>query len=57
MILAVAHKLLKTLFILLQRQEVYRDTTVDYEALLIKRRAPRWIRQAVERTCCPRPAS
>ncbi len=33
---------MKTPFILLQRQEVYRDTTVDYEALLIKRRATRW---------------
>jgi transposase len=44
-IMAVAHKVLKTAFIVLQRQEVYRDSTVDYEALLIKRRAPRWIQQ------------
>ena len=43
--MAIAHKVLKTAFILLQRQEVYRDSTVDYEALLIKRRAPRWIQQ------------
>ncbi|MBF0629213.1 MAG: IS110 family transposase [Magnetococcales bacterium] len=42
-IIALAHKILKIVFILLARKETYRDSTVDYEALAIKRNAPRWI--------------
>ena len=42
-IIAVGHKLLKTMFVLLSRQVPYRDSTVDYEALAVKRNAPRWI--------------
>lgn len=44
-IIAVAHKVLKTVFVLLSRHVPYHDTTVDYEALLVQRNAPRWIRQ------------
>jgi hypothetical protein len=36
---------LKTVFVLLSRQVPYHDSTVDYEALLVQRNAPRWIRQ------------
>jgi transposase len=32
-------------FILLSRQVPYRDSTVDYEALMVQRNAPRWIKQ------------
>ncbi|MFZ5776038.1 MAG: IS110 family transposase, partial [Thermodesulfobacteriota bacterium] len=41
-IIALGHKLLKTIFILLSRKEPYRDSTVDYEELVVKRNAPRW---------------
>jgi transposase len=44
-IIAIAHKVLKTVFILLSRQVPYRDSTVDYEALMVQRNAPRWIKQ------------
>jgi transposase len=44
-IIAIAHQVLKTVFVLLSRQVPYRDSTVDYEALVVKRNAPRWIRQ------------
>src|ERR687891_352278 len=44
-IIASAHKVLKTVFVLLSRQVPYRDSTVDYEALVVQRNAPRWIRQ------------
>lgn len=44
-IMAIAHKLLKTVFIILDRKTPYRDSTVDYEKLATKRNAPRWIRQ------------
>lgn len=42
-IIALGHKLLKTIFVLLSRNVPYHDTTVDYEQLLVKRNAPRWI--------------
>jgi transposase len=43
-IIAVGHKLLKIIFILLSRKVHYRDSTIDYEALAVKRNAPRWIK-------------
>lgn len=44
-IVAIGHKVLKTVFVLLSRQVPYQDSTVDYEALAVQRHAPRWIRQ------------
>jgi transposase len=44
-IVAIGHKVLKTVFVLLLRQVPYQDSTVDYEALAVQRHAPRWIRQ------------
>jgi transposase len=44
-IVAIGHKVLKTVFVLLSRHVPYQDATVDYEALVVKRNAPRWIRQ------------
>lgn len=42
-IMALAHKILKTVFILLSRKVPYRDSQVDYQELMVKRNAPRWI--------------
>jgi transposase len=42
---AIAHKVLKMVFVVLSRHVPYQDTTVAYEALLVQRNAPRWIRQ------------
>ena len=44
-IVAIGHKLLRIVFVLLSRKVPYKDPTVDYGALLVKRNAPRWIRQ------------
>ena len=44
-IVAIAHKVLKIVYVLLARGVPYRDDTVDYQALAVKRNAPRWIRQ------------
>ena len=41
---ATAHKLLRTLFAVLRDAKPYHDPDTDYEALLVKRNAPRWIR-------------
>jgi len=44
-IIAIGHQLLKIAFVLLSRKVPYKDSTVDYDALVVKRNAPRWIRQ------------
>ena len=41
---ATAHKLLRIAYRLLSAGEVYRDPQTDYEALMVRRNAPRWIR-------------
>jgi len=43
-IIAIAHKLLRTVFFMLKRGQCYRDSATDYEALAVKRNAPRWIK-------------
>lgn len=43
-IIAIAHKVLKTVFVLLQRNVPYQDSTVNYRELTVKRNAPRWIK-------------
>lgn len=43
-IIAIAHKLLRTIFFMLQRGQHYRDSATDYEELSVKRNAPRWIK-------------
>jgi transposase len=43
-IVALGHKLLRTLYVMLKRREPYRDSTTDYEALSVQRNAPRWIK-------------
>jgi transposase len=43
-IFALAHKILKIVFVLISRGDYYRDATVDYEAMSVERNAPRWIR-------------
>lgn len=43
-IIALGHKMMRTIFYMLKRHEPYRDGTVDYEALSVQRNAPRWIK-------------
>ena len=43
-IIAIAHKLLRTIYVVLARRKPYRDATVDYEAAMVAKNAPRWIR-------------
>ena len=47
-IFAIAHKLLKTVFLLIQRGDYYRDAKTDYEALSVQRNAPRWIKKLIQ---------
>ena len=43
-IVALAHKILRTIFFMLKRNQHYRDSATDYEALSVQRNAPRWIK-------------
>ena len=42
-IMALAHKMLRIVFGILNKREPYKDSTVDYEELMVKKKAPRWI--------------
>jgi transposase len=44
-IVALAHKMIRLIYVLLSRREAYRDPHVDYAAISAKKNAPRWIRQ------------
>jgi transposase len=47
-IIAIGHKILRTLFFMLKRREHYRDSATDYEALFVQRNAPRWIKSLIK---------
>ena len=47
-ILATAHKLLRTIYALLRDDHPYRDPKVNYERLVVKRNAARWLRKLKE---------
>ena len=44
-IVAVAHKMIRLIFVLLTRRQVYLDRGIDYAAISAKKNAPRWIKQ------------
>ena len=43
-VVALAHKMLRTIYAMLANGTHYQDRTVDYEALSVARNAPRWLR-------------
>jgi len=54
-IVALAHKLLRTIYFMLSRGEHYRDSATDYEALSTQRNAPRWIKALIRFGYIPKP--
>jgi len=42
-VIAVGHKLLQVIYVILSKKVPYRDPGVDYERLVVNRNAPRWI--------------
>lgn len=44
-IVAVAHKMVRLIYILLSRRQPYLDQAIDYAAMSAKKNAPRWIKQ------------
>jgi hypothetical protein len=55
--IALAHKLIRTIYVILARRKPYRDSTFDYEAASVAKNAPRWIRALKKYGYWPQPAS
>ena len=55
-IIALAHKILRTVFFMLKRGEYYRDSSVDYEALSVQRNAARWMKALLKFGFIKKPA-
>lgn len=58
-IVALAHKMLRLIFVILDRRQPYIDRHIDYDALSAKKNAPRWIKQLkkIGRWPTPQPAN
>jgi len=58
-IIAVAHKMIRLIYILLSRRQPYIDQGIDYAAMSAKKNAPRWIKQlkTIGRWPSPKPAA
>jgi len=44
-IVAVAHKMIRLIYILLSLRQPYLDQAIDYAAMSARKNAPRWIKQ------------
>jgi transposase len=55
-IAALGHKMLRTIYAILSKKTHYVDKTVDYEALMVARNAPRWLQMLVKHGFVPTPA-
>jgi transposase len=55
-IMALAHKMLRIIYAIITKKEAYKDNTVDYEQLMVRRQAPRWIMALKKYGFWPRPA-
>lgn len=55
-IVALGHKMLRTIYAMLSKNTHYVDKTVDYEALMVARNAPRWMQMLVKHGFVPAPA-
>jgi transposase len=56
-IIALAHKMLRIVFAILKNKTPYYDKAVDYEALSVKRNAPRWLKMLIKHGYVPAAAS
>jgi hypothetical protein len=43
-IVSLAHRLIRTIDVILTRREPYRDSGIDYQAAAVSNNAPRWNR-------------
>ena len=54
--MAPGHKMLHTIYAMLSKNTHYVDKTVDFEALMVARNAPRWMKTLVKHGFVPTPA-
>ena len=47
-LVAIAHKLIRVIYMLLKRRQPYVDPSIDYEGLMVRRNAGRWLRKLEE---------
>ena len=47
-IVALGHKILRTIFFMFKRRQHYRDSATDYEKLSVQRNAARWIKTLIQ---------
>lgn len=52
-IVALAHKMLRIIYSMLYNKIPYQDRSVDYEALVVQRNAPRWIKMLAKHGYLP----
>jgi transposase len=56
-IVALAHKMLRTIYAMISSGSHYQDKTVDYEALSVARNAPRWMKMLRKHGFIEKPAT
>lgn len=56
-IIAIAHKLIRTIYVVLERRKPYHDKAFDYQAASVAKNAPRWIRALKKYGYWPRVAA
>jgi transposase len=52
-IVALAHKMLRIIYAMLNNGTAYQDRTIDYEALIVQRNAPRWLKMLAKHGYLP----
>jgi transposase len=55
-IIALAHKLIRTIYFVLTRRQPFLDSSFDYEAASVAKNAPRWIKALKKYGYWPKPA-
>jgi transposase len=56
-VVALAHKMLRTVYAMLANGTHYQDKEIDYEALNVQRNAPRWLKMLRKHGFIPTPAT
>lgn len=52
-IIAIGHKILRVVYSLLKNGRAYKDPDIDYESIVVKKNAPRWIQALKKFNCWP----
>lgn len=55
-IIALGHKILRIVYVMLKNMKPYFDPGIDYEELMVNRNAPRWLRALAKFGFIPQPA-